>query len=210
MYKWLRSFLVISLAGCFPLCSMGEDYYTLQSRYDVNSKSSLPKDIQQILQKKIDLVKPLLQEQVIVDEVVKANKKPPLTAKEITKLDNEWRSSKRITPFVKSLMTNDCARRLLALQKQHPEFLEIFIADAQGLNVCQTNKTTDYYQADEDWWVDGFAPKKGKPNFSDIEFDQDTRAIVIAFYLPIVDPKTQKIIAVCKSTIDTIAIGREL
>ncbi len=37
-------------------------------------------------------------------------------------------------------------------QYDYKLFPEVFITNKFGLNIAQTNRTTDYYQADEDWW----------------------------------------------------------
>ena len=69
---------------------------------------------------------------------------------------DEKMQKNRQSPGVQSLLYNACAIRLKQFQAQHPAFVEIFITNLSGINVCQSNMTTDFYQADEKWWQDTY------------------------------------------------------
>lgn len=43
-----------------------------------------------------------------------------------------------------------------------PEYAEIFVMDNQGANVAMSDKTSDYWQGDEDKFVRSFAGGEGK------------------------------------------------
>lgn len=90
--------------------------------------------------------------------------------------DFEWKSAQKveITPFMKEILGNSVSKDLIKKVKffenefGYNVFGEIFITNKFGVNIAQTSKTTDYYQADEEWWV------KTKNNgfyISDIEYD---------------------------------------
>ena len=112
--------------------------------------------------------------------------------------------------MVKELLTNACAEHLIAFQDAHDGYPEIFVADAQGVNACMTNRTSDYYQADEDWWVQGYGDGRGKTFYGEIEFDQSAMSESIPVLLPIRDPQTAQAIGVMKVIVDITAIKREL
>ena len=48
-------------------------------------------------------------------------------------------------------------------------FGEIFVTNKYGVNIGSTGRTSDYYQADEEWWQNG---KKYGLNVSDINYDE--------------------------------------
>lgn len=82
---------------------------------------------------------------------------------DISQRDNEWTSAPRdsITPFMRQLINNELAvelREEMELKQfyedkyGYPVFGEIFVTNKYGANVALTQKTSDYYQADEHWW----------------------------------------------------------
>ena len=73
-----------------------------------------------------------------------------------------------------------------------------------------TNKTSDYYQADEDWWIQSYNEGQGKTFHGAIEYDESAKAEAIPLYMPIMDPDTNKAIGVMKVIIDITAIKMEL
>ena len=89
-------------------------------------------------------------------------------------------------------------------------FPEIFVVDTYGLNVGQTNKTTDFYQADEDWWVRSYNEGVGLAFHGPIEFDESAQKVAIALYVPIIDPATSRAIGVVKAIVGIAFIKSEL
>lgn len=163
----------------------------------------LAPELDQLLAKEEETLKILAAGETIVDAVRSANARDrDISLAEITRLDTEWIASKTATPFIQQFMNNTAAFALLAFQKTHPRFKEIFIADAYGLNVGETNKTSDYYQADEAWWVNSMNGGTGKVFHGQIEFDQSAQTEAISIYVPIIDLSTLSAIGVLKGVLD--------
>jgi hypothetical protein len=76
--------------------------------------------------------------------------------------------------------------------------------------VALTNRTSDYYQADEDWWVKTYNGGQGIPSHGDVEYDGSAAAEAIAMYVPITDPETMTSIGVMKVLVDIAAIKMAL
>ncbi|MFC1461980.1 HAMP domain-containing protein [Verrucomicrobiota bacterium] len=78
----------------------------------------------------------------------------------IQQQDRDWQSAPKdtITSFMRSLIDCDLSVALRQKAQFYEEkygyrvFGELFVTDKHGVNVAQTGKTTDYYQADEAWW----------------------------------------------------------
>ena len=79
-----------------------------------------------------------------------------------------------------------------------------------GLNAGQTNKTTDYYQADEDWWIGAYNSGKGKASHGTIEFDESAQTEAISLYIPVMDGINNKAIGVIKAVVSITAIKMDL
>jgi signal transduction histidine kinase/PAS domain-containing protein len=95
----------------------------------------------------------------------------------ISQIDREWTAGADLA-IINELNNNKLSKNLLARQKYYQEKYgyallgEIFVTNRFGVNVGQTNRTTDYYQADEDWWQ--IARQNGL-FVSDVNFDESSR-----------------------------------
>ena len=85
------------------------------------------------------------------ERAVAALSEPALT-KQITDFETRWPALTPESPEMATLLTNQLARALREFQALNPLYAEIFITDARGRLVAATHKTSDYWQADEDWW----------------------------------------------------------
>ncbi|MFA6255068.1 MAG: ATP-binding protein [Patescibacteria group bacterium] len=71
-----------------------------------------------------------------------------------------WQKTEKdeITPFMRSIIDNSLSESLRLRTEFYQNkygydiFPEIIVTNKYGVNVAQTRKTTDYYQADEEWW----------------------------------------------------------
>lgn len=168
-------------------------------------------ELRNIINGRMALVRKLLADPEILECVRKANQKHAnITLKEILKMDQKWRNSLPGDGHEKPYLTNPCARVLTRFQKNHPGFPEIFVTDQKGLNVGQTNKTTDLYQADEEWWIKAFNHGKGREYYGKFEYDQSAQVESIPLYFPILDPASRKTIGVAKAVLDIEKIEEEL
>ncbi len=78
----------------------------------------------------------------------------------IDEKEKEWlfATELNLTDTIRKLINNPASRKLQERMQFHqlisgyPMAGEIFITNKYGANVAMTKKTSDYYQADEDWW----------------------------------------------------------
>lgn len=174
------------------------------------AQNTFSPELEAVLAKKITLLETLVKDPVIIDAVIAAYAKNKLLSqKEIATLDQAWKDGKGVDAFIKPFLTNATAGVLLAFQEQHLGFTEMFVTCALGLNVGQTNKTSDYYQADEAWWIDAFAAGAGKSYFGEIEYDESAKTEAISLYVPI-RATDNRAIGVLKAVMDINAIKGEL
>ncbi len=160
-----------------------------------------------LAQKREELTQGLLEDPGILEAVRASNaRNQTMAMSEVLRLDGQWKAAKATTAFMEAFTTNACAKRLIAFQQSHQGYSEIFIADARGLIVGETNITSDYYQADEDWWINAYADGRGQFLSGDIEYDESARSEAISLYLPVTDPETKQAIGVMKAVIDLMAI----
>ena len=122
----------------------------------------------------------------IVD-AVKAQNARGMTLAAIKEMDEKWKNTAGIADFMQALMESECARELRKIQDADPFYAEIFVMDDQGANVCQTDKTSDYWQGDEDKFVKSFNGGKGSVFVDEVEFDESTQTYISQVSVPVMD-----------------------
>ena len=139
-----------------------------------------------------------MQDSAILDAVQAGNRRDrSITPGQIEALDKDWRTPRSELP--EKLTDRKCNQSLKLFQRTFPGFAEIFVTNARGVNVCQTNKTSDYYQADEDWWRQTFS--RGEWRRDSLEFDESAGVFAIPVYLPVRDPDRGGVIGVAKAVV---------
>jgi PAS domain S-box-containing protein len=94
----------------------------------------------------------------------------------IEQVDKDWVNGVDL-PIIGELTNNTLARELQSWQNfyqnkyGYPLLGEVFITNRFGANVAQTNKTTDYNQANEDWWQ---IAKRDGLFVSDVRYDESS------------------------------------
>lgn len=176
-----------------------------------SQEENFSKEVSNILEKKLELINKLAKEPRIISAVKKFNQENRnLTRDEIFKLDEEWKKAGGVGEFIKSFLVNECSQRLINFQKVNNGFPEIFISDKKGLIIATTNKTSDYYQADEAWWIKAYDAGKGKIYHGEVEYDESAFSESIALYVPVMDSEANKCIGVIKAVCDISFIKMEL
>ncbi len=111
---------------------------------------------------------------------------PPVDKATITKRDKEWIASKGNTDIAIKVLYHPLSVFLREYVGKDPlEYGEIFITDKQGLTIAMTTTTTDYYQADEGWWQQGYAQGKGEVYVDDRGFDLSVNSVVTGVLAPV-------------------------
>lgn len=124
---------------------------------------------------------------MLIVEAVKQQNSKGLTLDSIKEMDEKWKNTAGIADFMKVLMDSGCGPNLQRIQKENPYFAEIFVMDNQGANVCQTDKTSDYWQGDEAKFQKSFAGGKGAVFVDEVEFDDSTQSYISQVSVPVMD-----------------------
>ncbi|MBI5184549.1 MAG: HAMP domain-containing protein [Nitrospinae bacterium] len=106
----------------------------------------------------------------------------------ILRLDREWVSTQGHCPEADRIMAAPLSGFLAEYQNSNPEsYGEIFVTDAKGATVAMTRVLSDFYQADEAWWISGYGEGKGMSLFDDRGYDQSVGGPVIGTVVPVRD-----------------------
>ncbi|MBN1931015.1 MAG: PAS domain S-box protein, partial [Desulfobacterales bacterium] len=124
----------------------------------------------------------------------------------IDKHDLVWNSmpNEETVSFIRKLLNNelseDLREKIAFYERTHgyKVFVEIFVTNKYGANTAQSQKTTDYYQADEDWWQ---IAKKDGLYVGNITYDESADIYSTDICVR-VDDKSGKFLGVIKAVLN--------
>jgi len=139
-----------------------------------------------------------MKESVVIDAVKAQNAKhASITQADIDALDKQWRAETKTAakPLINQVMGNALSTHLRKLEAGTKGLVtEVFVMDNKGLNVGQSDVTTDYWQADEAKWQKTFLVGPGAVFVDKVEKDESTQKFQVQVSIPIVDPSTNAVI----------------
>ena len=109
-------------------------------------------------------------------------------------------------PRLKSILDHPASGLLKQLGQIVPTFREILLTDRYGQLVAATNKTSDYYQADEIWWQRAALQGQGARYVGDVIFDESANTYGMEIAEPVRDLETGTLIGVIKAILDSAAL----
>jgi hypothetical protein len=123
----------------------------------------------------------------VIVAAVRAENARRKTLDQIRAADEKWKTTPGIDAVMKSLMESECGRHLKALQSTRKAVVDLFAMDNQGAVVAMTNKTSDYWQGDEDKFTKSYNGGTGGLHVSDILFDEGIQSYVVQASFPVKD-----------------------
>ncbi len=137
-------------------------------------------------------IKTWLHDPVVLESIRAQNQKHAVLQQEdINRLDKQWRSEVKASkrPMIDAVLANPLSAFLQKVKDQNNGlFAEIFIMDNRGLNVGQSDVTSDYWQGDEAKWKKTYAVGPDALEIGDREYDESSRKFLIQVSVPVVDP----------------------
>lgn len=106
----------------------------------------------------------------------------------IRALEEKWPELAPESPELRQILENPLAERLRDFQLINPLFAELFVTDRDGALLASTNKTSDYWQADEEWWKRSAAMPSRSAYVEGIHYDRSASVYSIDVAFPIRDP----------------------
>lgn len=134
-----------------------------------------------------------------VIEAVKAQnaKHAGLSQADIDKMDKDWRAQTDAgsKPMIDAILGNALSS-YLSDQKNGAQGLitEIFVMDNRGLNVGQSDVTSDYWQGDEAKWQKTYSAGAGAIFVDEVEMDESTQTFQSQLSMSIVDPASGEVV----------------
>lgn len=126
-----------------------------------------------------------------------------LTEEQVIELDNKWRAETKASsqPMIDGLLNSDVSKILADYRDSTTGMVtEIFVMDDKGLNVAQSDITSDFWQGDEAKWQKTFLAGPNVVFVDEVETDESTQTLQSQMSMSIIDPATGE-------TIGAITVG---
>lgn len=191
---------ILMVAAVLPLCLgitavwiLGSYHYRLEKGTFFQSLAiHFAQNLNQVVDKQIEEMDDWLLLSDLYGRIHSRNEAlPKLTdaefATHIQQVEARWPMLVVTTPELRDVLQNDIARQLDTFQSLHPLFAEILITDIKGQLVAATGKTSDYWQADEEWWQRGIKVAYRHVYIEGVTFDESAKVYSIDVAIPVRD-----------------------
>jgi hypothetical protein len=135
-----------------------------------------------------------LTDPVVVGAIKEQNAKTSgLSQADVDKLDQDWRAQATAAdkPFVNEVLARELSKFLMEKKEGSEGMItEMFVMDAKGLNVGQSDVTSDYIQGDEDKWQKTYPVGPDAVFIDEVEFDDSSGHFQSQANVTVTDPAT--------------------
>lgn len=143
-------------------------------------------------------VKQWISNSTVIEAVKAQNERHAgLSQADIDKMDKDWRAQTDAgsKPMIDAILGNALSS-FLKDQKNSAGGLvtEIFVMDNRGLNVGQSDVTSDYWQGDEAKWQKTYSAGAGAIFVDEVEMDESTQTFQSQLSMSIVDPASGEVV----------------
>ncbi|NOH03111.1 MAG: cache domain-containing protein [Chloroflexi bacterium] len=157
------------------------------------------------LDKQVDLLRTLAGNRTLLAGLVKASLEGESDPEALKALDEEWMAiplENNMHPLIRAVLENEVSTELKEFQDAFPEHAEIFVTDRYGASFAATNRTSDYYQADEEWWLASYNNGLGGVYISQPAFDESAQIIAIQIAVPVFRFGTDEVTGILRTTVN--------
>ncbi len=119
-------------------------------------------------------------------------------------LDKQWRAADALNndadPLVQSKILDPLSPQLREHARSFPGNAEVFVTDRYGALVAATQRTSDYYQADEAWWQAAWKQGEGAVYIGKPEYDSSSSTFSVNIAIPVYDEEGKAPVGVLRTT----------
>ena len=119
-----------------------------------------------------------------------------------------WPKLSPDSPRLQALLQNELSLQMQSFMASNQHFAEIFITDRMGRLIAATQKTSDYWQADEAWWQAAMLLDEHMLNLEGLNYDESAQVYSIDITLPLYQTTVtgREIVGVIKAVLDASTI----
>lgn len=165
-------------------------------------------EIQELLRTKMRTVQHMALNPALIQAVRQQNVEA-LDMNNIKQRDTDWKATKALTPFKRSLQENHAGKMLKRYVVRNPSLNEAFLTDNKGANVAAFPATSDYWQGDEEKWTESFNEGSGQLFLGPVERDESTNTYAVQVSAPLFHQGETIGVLVVGVTLDYLSTKRD-
>ncbi|HEX9922769.1 MAG TPA: HAMP domain-containing protein, partial [Anaerolineae bacterium] len=213
--KFLVAFLIITLLPLSLMTILNNHFNRETLSEEVGGRLNDLAQLQalsvgNLLASQIDLVQVLTSNETLQTKLAVVNNAYKGDATEIEAqlqaLDQQWRAAPDNDAFIQKVLEDPGAEVLRKFRAQFVDHVELFVTDRYGALIATTNRTSDYYQADEEWWQGAFNEGAGGIYAGQPEFDESSNTYAINIAVPLIEPDTRAVLGILRTTYSMMAL----
>lgn len=166
--------------------------------------NSTATSISEEIANQINLLQTLALDSNLKNEIIENSSSGDLD--EIQALDEQWRNAVSTNAttnnLIRFVLGNPISNTLTDFKNKFPAHVEVFVTDVYGVNIASTNITSDYYQADEEWWQGAYDGGVGDVYISQPIFDESSQISSLQMAVPIFDAQNENVIGILRTTVN--------
>jgi len=123
----------------------------------------------------------------------------------LTELDKQWIAAEDDDLLIQERLTSPLATDLAMVKLVDVDVAEVFATDRYGGLAATSDRTSDYFQADEGWWQAAYNDGGGAVFIASPELDDSTGVIAIDVAVPVY-AQNNEVIGIIRTTLDFTAL----
>lgn len=161
------------------------------------------RDVTDAMDNNLDALNELALDVFMQETVAQESPIQPPSLDKFQSLDTRWERASDSDALIQSVIADELSAEFRNFQSIFPQFVEVFVTDQYGGILSSSDRTSDYYQADEGWWQAAWNDGKGGVYIGEPVFDESSDTLSIQMAIPIASRNTPgKLIGVLRATID--------
>jgi signal transduction histidine kinase len=145
--------------------------------------------------------RPLWKDAIVENNLKYENMGNDAIKEHLIDMDKKWIEAEEDNPLLQEYLKNRISGSMTSILEYRQNVAELILTDKYGGIVAVSDKTSDFYQADEKWWQEAYNSGKGSVYVSNVEFDDSSGRWCVIIAVPVKD-ENDNVIGVCKENMD--------
>lgn len=127
----------------------------------------------------------------------------PYDASSTAAQDRAWQTDGTAAAARSGLLSTPASQFLTDLVRHDSIYREVLVTDRHGRLVAASNVTSDFFQADEDWWIQAFDNGRWRVSVTDVRRDESAGVYAFEIAVPVPSPSGGEVVGIMKIVADS-------
>ncbi len=127
----------------------------------------------------------------------------PYDASSTAAQDRLWQADRTAAAARSGVLSSPASQFLADLIRHDSIYREVLVTDRYGRLVAASNVTSDFFQADEDWWIQTFDNGRWRVSVTDVRRDESAGVYAFEIAVPVPSPSGDEVAGIMKVVADS-------